>query len=446
MICRSKQSKIHFTAYRGHKKLLCAVFFILIFQSVTALSQNTSLISDKNLLISDKNKFLSEEKSALTPPAERILQSRTVNSTYAGLTLITQSIILKKYDVNVRDMRIRFLNKFSYDYDTYLQFVPVSLTFALKGFGLQSRSSWGELTTAALLSYGFGYGLAKLMKENISELRPDWGGFKSFPSGHTTIAFVGASILSKEFKENYPYLSIAGYTMASVTGLSRIANNRHWTHDVLFGAGLGILATEFSYALTDLIFNKSYSPAFPNDDAENGEEKPNFANLFFTYNITNFDNPQRLNNNTEYSIRNGIGIGVEAAYFPHKNIGVDIRVKADSYIVDNGNIWWPEDSVMVIKSVEIAPVFSYPVFPCVDLGLRCGVGLNHLDKNQLQEDVPIKSQNNLQLSGGMFLNLRMEKHTYLRLFADYTHTNINIENKMQRFQTLCLGAVIALHF
>ena len=42
--------------------------------------------------------------------------------------------------------------------------------------------------------------------------------------------------------------------MATVTGVTRQLNNRHWMSDIMVGAGIGILATELGYFLADLIF------------------------------------------------------------------------------------------------------------------------------------------------------------------------------------------------
>ena len=51
-----------------------------------------------------------------------------------------------------------------------------------------------------------------------------------------------------------PWYSIGAYTAATLTGLSRQMNNKHWLSDVLVGAGIGILSTEVGYYLADLIF------------------------------------------------------------------------------------------------------------------------------------------------------------------------------------------------
>jgi membrane-associated PAP2 superfamily phosphatase len=62
----------------------------------------------------------------------------------------------------------------------------------------------------------------------------------SFPSGHATLAFAAATVYAMEFKDR-PLVPIISYTTASLIGLSRISENRHWATDVLAGAALGYL-------------------------------------------------------------------------------------------------------------------------------------------------------------------------------------------------------------
>ena len=51
-----------------------------------------------------------------------------------------------------------------------------------------------------------------------------------------------------------PWYSVAGYGVATATGVMRVLNNRHWISDVLSGAGIGIMSTELAYALSDVFF------------------------------------------------------------------------------------------------------------------------------------------------------------------------------------------------
>jgi len=62
----------------------------------------------------------------------------------------------------------------------------------------------------------------------------------SFPSGHTTVAFAAATVFAMEY-HNRPLIPIAAYSAATLIGLSRIAENKHWATDVLTGAAIGYL-------------------------------------------------------------------------------------------------------------------------------------------------------------------------------------------------------------
>ena len=65
--------------------------------------------------------------------------------------------------------------------------------------------------------------------------------YSSFPSGHTTVAFAAATVFASEYK-NKPLVPIIAYSVASLIGVSRITENKHWATDVFVGAAVGFLA------------------------------------------------------------------------------------------------------------------------------------------------------------------------------------------------------------
>lgn len=63
----------------------------------------------------------------------------------------------------------------------------------------------------------------------------------AFPSGHTAVAFAAATVYAMEYKSK-PWVPVFAYSAASLIGLSRITENKHWVTDVLAGAALGYLS------------------------------------------------------------------------------------------------------------------------------------------------------------------------------------------------------------
>lgn len=97
-----------------------------------------------------------------------------------------------------------------------------------------------QLGESELLTFGATYGL----KYSINERRPN-GGDQSFPSGHTSASFSAAEFIRKRYGWEY---GIPAYAVASFVAYSRVESHEHYAHDVLAGAGIGILS---SYIFTD---------------------------------------------------------------------------------------------------------------------------------------------------------------------------------------------------
>lgn len=70
--------------------------------------------------------------------------------------------------------------------------------------------------------------------------------WSAFPSGHTSIAFATATVLHRQLGAWYPdrraAVGVASYAVASLAGLARMHDDRHWLSDVLAGAAIGTLA------------------------------------------------------------------------------------------------------------------------------------------------------------------------------------------------------------
>lgn len=165
-----------------------------------------------------------------------------------GTTLSATPTLHNGFDAEIRDWAQQDGHQRVY-IDDYVQYAPVVSVYALKLCGLESKHSYRNITNLSAASYLFSFALTNGMKYSLRVPRPDNGVQNSFPSGHTSTAFAGAEILRREYGAEYPWVGVAGYGVATGVGLMRIYNNRHWTSDVLAGAGIGILSTCLSYWL-----------------------------------------------------------------------------------------------------------------------------------------------------------------------------------------------------
>ncbi len=62
--------------------------------------------------------------------------------------------------------------------------------------------------------------------------------FDSFPSGHTATAFSIATVFASQYKDTR-FIPLISYSLASLVGVSRLTEHKHWASDVFAGALLG---------------------------------------------------------------------------------------------------------------------------------------------------------------------------------------------------------------
>lgn len=162
----------------------------------------------------------------------------------------------------VKDWRNRQMPNFRTHADDFLQFAPLAAAYAFEWAGMTPRTDFKNRTAIVVKSQIFLLGTTYILKKSLNETRPD-GTQYSFPSGHTAEAFAGATLLATEYGENYKWVPYVAYGTATTVGALRIANNRHYISDVLFGAGLGILSTKIAYWTHQYKWNKTPSTKDP---------------------------------------------------------------------------------------------------------------------------------------------------------------------------------------
>lgn len=164
----------------------------------------------------------------------------------AGLYSRIDNVPLNKYEF--RNWRNRNFEDFHTSMDDYLQFAPVVFAYGLGVLpGAKSKSDFVNKSVLLAKSELLMVATVYPLKYMVADKRPDSDSKTSWPSGHTTQAFVAATFLHHEYKHISPWISVAAFTCAGSVAAMRVLNDRHWSADVMAGAGIGILVTHVAY-------------------------------------------------------------------------------------------------------------------------------------------------------------------------------------------------------
>jgi hypothetical protein len=200
-----------------NKNIFCILFFLVIY---TGKAQTNDSISP--IIQSKKISY----KQFIVPTA-----------------MLTAGALMVNTALNVRiqkNANTFFGSDFSSQADNVLLVVPAAQIYLGKSFGFQSKNDFHHQSLQLAVANAIAISTTMALKYTIKEERPDKSDNLSFPSGHTTIAFTNAALLYYEYKDSNVWYASSGFLFATATGIFRIANNKHYTSDVLAGAGIGL--------------------------------------------------------------------------------------------------------------------------------------------------------------------------------------------------------------
>lgn len=340
------------------KRLLTAIFLTM----TIAVQANTDSYKDMEPLkltvpemkaelgtFSNENGYRSE--LSMTAPEPKMdfafFKSRTnpgtrpykfmEDMTFAGVPLFIAGIIAKsEKNAFKQQQKHSLVTKFKTGIDDYTQFFGPAAVVGLKLAGVEGRSDWPRLLASAGMGYGIMALFVNTIKHTAKEMRPDGSTANSWPSGHTATAFVGATLLHKEYGlTRSPWYSVAGYGVATATGVMRVLNNRHWISDVLSGAGLGILSGELGYAICDLFFKGKGLLRNDIPGMANVIEHPSFFSISMGigFGTRDFDFEMKKwgwSDDLHMKFRASTAVAAEGAYFFNPYIGVGGRLRVKS--------------------------------------------------------------------------------------------------------------------
>lgn len=368
---------------------------------------------------------------------------KALRMTYVSVPLIAGSLLLKGEDTHFRNMRGGHMPKAYKSSETYIQYLPLAATLGLKAFGVESRSSWARMAVSGAAGGAIMLAATQSMKHLISTGRPDNSDDHSFPSGHTATAFVTATILHREYGHLHPLVSIGGYATAAATGILRIRKNRHWASDVAAGAGIGILATELGYCITDALFrNKGLDITGRKDIISNRGYKPSFVGIRTGFNVPlgNF----RLNDMLDFRTSGGYCAAVEGAYFMNTHIGIGGKIgTASCNIITNGRQAEPDRLELLNASAGVYA--SCPVSKRWLAGTKLTAGFVHYGNLYLVSQT-VDGGNGFGAGTGLSFTFRARKDMSVCFSADYDLLPPVSKSGGQYFHMLTLGVATAWNF
>ena len=171
--------------------------------------------------------------------------------TLVGLGYVSRNEnMLDEFKEEVREETQEIFPHFATSLDNYTRHVPVWVAYGLYVGGMKGNRGVVPFSICYGLSHALSTGIVSNLKRISHTRRPDVAtDFSSFPSAHTAEAFMTATLLHEQFGQGRPWLSVAGYTVATATGAMRLLNDRHWITDVVAGASIGFLSAEAVWRL-----------------------------------------------------------------------------------------------------------------------------------------------------------------------------------------------------
>ncbi|MGD9020804.1 MAG: phosphatase PAP2 family protein [Lysobacterales bacterium] len=139
-----------------------------------------------------------------------------------------------------------------------------TLQWAILGAGLGSAVFYEEGSEGAwqfFKSFAVSQVVTEGLKRVTDKTRPDGNCCKSFPSGHTSKSFMGATFIHKRYGWKY---AVPAYIAATYVGYSRVEADKHYWEDVVAGAAIGIVSSWFlttpydDVEITPLVGNGMY--------------------------------------------------------------------------------------------------------------------------------------------------------------------------------------------
>ena len=373
--------------------------------------------------------------------------SRLYQMTFVGTPLIALGFIMKGEDTHFRSLRNDYMKQFHRPFDNYTQYLPGVVMLGMKAFGVKGRSDWGRMLVSDIASAAIMGSVVNTLKSTTNVMRPDGSNDHSFPSGHTALAFMTATMLTKEYGHISPWVGVGAYTFATGTGLMRIANNKHWLSDVLTGAGIGIISTELGYYLADLLFKEKGIHHFDMKDTFSRNDKPSFLGVYLGINLplSHYDITEDL----AFRTSSGSSAGVEGACFFNPYIGVGGRFTASNIHIitsEKSGTSVAEDNTFDAVAMMAGPYFSYPITSRWNVGSKLLAGYIDYQKLKLSDGTIVPESSGICFGSGISFGYKAKGQYGIRFFLDYNLMPSHSKHSGEWMNTFAVGSSFGVNF
>lgn len=338
---------------------------------------------------------------------------------------------------------------------------PLAATYALKAVGIEGRSTTRRLLAATAFSLALEVGVVQTLKQTTQERRPDGSSNHSFPSGHAAVAYLSATILHREYGHLSPWISVGGYSTATLSEWLRLRHHRHYVSDILIGSGIGVASANLGYFLADRMFGIGgiNRPRFTYGDLHTYQQflaGPRSVSLLtgtefggrtieqdeLDVLMDDFDGHIRLKTSTTYSA------GVECSYAFNKHWATDIALRLSTSLVKpdiNGTSNFLSTDLQGTDlqqwHLNIAAKYSAVVQPATRASLRLLLGDRFTQRMTLrgasdgQVALQLPAQHAFEVGSGLGCDL-FDGHKYIVGFTfDYLHAFSSLLPNRYTFNT-----------
>jgi membrane-associated phospholipid phosphatase len=232
-------------------KFLLSFFLLSIFFSGNAQTDTT--LSTGNTVNTVDLEQLKEDQMTMT---EKVPKSFLGRNPYKGFVAPTVLLGLGVVFINnpvydrkdfKTDLHNVFHNFNGTRVDDYLIYSPYVVLVGLNLAKIPCKNDFINTSLIIVKAEIVNLALTFALKNITRSERPNGQDKLSWPSGHTSQAFLAAAIVNREFKYKSPWIGVGAYGLASTVGVFRMLNNKHWLSDVVAGAGIGILSANVTY-------------------------------------------------------------------------------------------------------------------------------------------------------------------------------------------------------